>query len=158
MDSGDDLGEPGNSTTLTNSPILDERLTLGYRYAGRRASLGVDASYSDQTREGGSDRDEPILELNESTYKTISLSMGYPLASNLSLSGRVSWQEQEPKGERSQIVSSSETWRFNLVATRTLSQNISILLDYQYTDRQSDSAINAFQENRITLSARIKLL
>jgi uncharacterized protein (PEP-CTERM system associated) len=158
LDNGDDLGEPGNLTSLTNSPILDERLTLGYRYAGRRVSIGVDASYSDQTREGGSDRDEPTLELRESTFKDISLLLGYNLLSNLSLSGRVSWGEQEPKGDTSQLVSSSETWRVNFGATHSLSQNISLSLDYQYTDRQSDSSLNAYQENRITLSARINLL
>jgi hypothetical protein len=158
LDSGGDFGQPGNSTSLSNSPILDERLTLAYSYSGRRTSLGIRGSYSDQTREGGGDINGPTLELTESTFKTVSFSLGHPLASNFSLSGGLTWSEQEPKGERSQLVSSSETWTATLGATRSLGQNMSLSLDYRYTDRQSDSALNEYQENRITLSIRINLL
>jgi hypothetical protein len=154
----DGVEQPGNPTSLSNSPILDERLTLAYAYDGRRSSVGISGSYSDQTREAGTDRNEPVLDLNEATYKNLSLSLRRSLSNKLSLSGRLSWYEQEPKGESSQIAQSSETWRATLGARHSLGQNTSLSLDYEYTDRQSDNAFNEYQENRITLSVRINLL
>ena len=74
------------------------------------------------------------------------------------MSGGVSWNEQEPNGESSQVVRTSETWRATLGVQRPLGQNASLSLDYQYTDRQSDNAFNEYQENRITLSVRFNLL
>jgi uncharacterized protein (PEP-CTERM system associated) len=76
----------------------------------------------------------------------------------VSLSGGLSWSEQEPKGESSELITKSEEWRVTLGAQRSLGQNASLSLDYQYTDRQSDSAFNEYQENRITLSVSINLL
>ena len=154
----DGFEQPGNSTSLSNSPILDERLTLAYSYDGRRSSLNINGSYSDQTREGGGDLNDPTLELEESTFKNLSVRLSRPLPKKISLSGTVAWSEQEPKGERGELVQSSETWTFNLRAARPLSNNINLSLDYQFTDRQSDSAINEYQENRITLAVRFNLL
>jgi hypothetical protein len=158
QNSGGDFGQAGNSTNLSNSPILDERFTLAYSFAGRRSSLSINASYSDQTQEEGGDLNAPTLALSESTFKNVSLSISRPLSRKVSLSGGVGWQEQEPNGESSELINKSETWTATLRAQRPLGQNANLSLDYQYTDRQSDSTFNQYQENRITLSVTINLL
>jgi hypothetical protein len=157
--SGDDFAPIGDPTSLSNSPILDERFTMDYSYDGRRTSLRVAASYSDQTREdvgqdiiGGEDQI-----FRESTYKDISVSLSRSLSRSFSVSGSLRWSEDEPKDERSDFIQQSESWQANLGAQRQLSTNTSVSLDYQYTDRQSDSAFNEYQENRFTLTLRIDL-
>jgi hypothetical protein len=147
-------GGGGNSTTLSNSPTLDKRFTLGYTYGGRRTNLGVSASYSDQTRANA----EQLTGLEESTFTDISLSASRGLSRQLSISAGVSWSEDKPKGSDTEFLDTAETWRATLGVRRPLGQNTSLSLDYQYTDRQSDSAFNEYQENRITLTVRFNLL
>ncbi len=156
LDSGGEFDEFGNPTSLSNSPILDERFTLAYAYDGRRTSLRINGSYSDQTREG--DSTESALVVDESTFKRVSVSLSRPLSRKLSLSGSVNWSEQEPKRSVSELDSNSETWTFTLQANRPLNNNINLSLDYQYTDRQSDNAFDQYQENRITLSVNFNLI
>ena len=152
------IDDPLNDTTLSNSPILDERLTVLYAFNGRRMNIGVNGSYSDQTRERGGDLSQQELDLSESTFKQVSVSVGHPLAKSMSLSTRLSWSEQEPKGERSQSVASSETWALTVGASRPLNDRTNVSINYKYTDRQSDSSLNEYQENRITLNVRFNLL
>lgn len=147
--------DPLTSTSLSNSPILDERLTLIYSFTGRRTTIGVNGSYSDQTREDGGGQSIDGLDLSESRYKQVSLSVTRPLA-KMSLYGRLGWSEQEPKGDSVQSVQSAETWTFSASATRPLNNRLNLTLNYRYTDRQSDSPLNEYQENRVTLTARFK--
>ncbi len=139
----------GNVSTLTNSPILDKRLTLSYGFQGRRFSLGLQGSSSDQTREAdGSD----------STFRSASLSLGYRLGRHLSTSANVGWDEQDPKSGRTQFAQKSETWRAGVGVSKQLSTGVDLSLDYRYTDRSSDQVLDEYRENSVTLTLRIKLL
>ena len=152
------IDDPLNDTTLSNSPILDERLTVLYAFTGRRMNIGVSGSYSDQTRERGGDLSQEELDLSESTFKQVSVSVGYPMARNVSLSTSLSWNQQEPKGDGTRSVAKSDTWTFKVGASRPLNDRMKVSLNYQYTDRQSDIALNEYQENRIILNVSFNLL
>jgi len=145
---GDGTLPGGNQVPLSTSPILDERFTLVYAYNWRRTTLKLDASHSDQTRSQDG---------RNSTFKRFSLSLNRSLSSQLSVNGRLSWDEQQPLGERSDFIVDSETWRFLLGIQRTLNSNTNLSLDYLFTDRQSDRVNNEYTENRITLTIRFKV-
>jgi hypothetical protein len=139
-----------DSSTLSNSPILDERFTLGYAYQGLRSRLGLEASHSDQTREDNG---------GDSTFKRASLSLSRSMSRQLTIAGRLSWTEQEPKSlsDISNFVNATETWRFILDGTRQLNQDVSLALQYRYTDQQADNELNQYKENRVTLTLRFEL-
>lgn len=142
------VGEPGQPTTIATSPILDERFTLGYSYDGRRSSLNIAASHSDQTRtEDG----------RNSVFKHISLNLNRSLSQKLSVTGGLSWNETEPFEENSEFISHSETWQAFLTASRPLSSNSNLTVRYQYTDRQSEFALNEYTENRISVTIYFSL-
>lgn len=148
--------DPG-LTTITNSPILDERYTLGYSYQGLRTGFGVSAFQSEQTKEGGSSQ----TGFTESTYRGVTVSANRSLSQQTSLNASVNWNEQEPKtsaGEvGSNVFDNSETWAGLLGISRQLTQRSNLGLSYRYTDRQSDNDINSYTENRITLNFRVDL-
>jgi hypothetical protein len=154
----------GNATTLTNSPILDERFTLGYAYQWRRSGLAINASISDQTRQDGQDITAEDLTFEESTFTDVSLSLNHSLSQQLSISGGVGWDKREPKNSSSgSIVDDSETWRADFGVRRTLGQNTTLSFEYRYTDRQSNNQVqpgnlfNEYTENRFILTLSIAL-
>ncbi len=96
-----EFGPPGElnpgQTTLSNSPILDERFTLGYSFQGRRTSFGLNAFQSDQTKEDQS-QGNVLTDFNETQYRGVSATASRSLSRVLSLSSGLSWSEQQPKG------------------------------------------------------------
>ncbi|MBN7797453.1 TIGR03016 family PEP-CTERM system-associated outer membrane protein [Parahaliea mediterranea] len=150
-DSIPDLGtvqEPGGApTTITNSPILNERLRFVYTYRARRTSVTVNASHSDQTRA------EDGL---EDTFIDAGVRLERELSRRLSLFTRVSWYVREPDQRRA-IVRDSETGRFSLGARAQFGINTSATLTYQYTDRSSDIPNDEYQENRVILRFNYQL-
>jgi len=142
------VGEPGQPTTIATSPILDERFSLGYRYTGRRSGLSIIASHSDQTRtEDG----------RNAIYKRVSIGLNRSLSQKLSVTVGLNWDETEPFEDNSEFVSQSETWRAFLSAQRRLGSNTNLTVRYQYTDRQSELALNEYTENRITVTINFSL-
>jgi len=141
-----------SSTTLSNSPILDKRFTLGYSYQGRVTRFNVTADQSDQTRADN---------LSEYKFRGVSVSVNRSLSRQLSITGRASWDEQDPKGSNNSVGSGfraqSENWRTGVSLRRQLRQNINLSLDYDYTKRTSDRGFNEYQENRITLTFEIRV-
>jgi hypothetical protein len=147
--------DPG-VTSLSNSPILDERFTLGYSWQGLRTSIGVSAFQSEQTKRGGS---APTF--TDSTYTGVAVSANRDLSRQTSLRAGVNWNEQDPKNSNgnveNQVINNSETWSGSLGINRQLSQRTNLGLNYVYTDRQSDGEFNTYTENRITLDLRVDL-
>lgn len=146
--------EPG-VTTLSESPILDKRYTLGYSWRGQRTGFGASAFQSEQTELGSS-----TTTFTQSDFRGISLSASRSLSENTSLNLGGGWSEQEPKGNddgAGGIIRSSETWTGSAGFSRQLGQRTNLNMIYRYTDRQSDSDINSYQENRVTLELRIDL-
>lgn len=140
--------EPGGApTTITNSPILDERLRFVYTYRPRRTSLTFNASHSEQTRAEDGLKD---------TFIYAGLALERELSRRLSLFSRLSWRIREPDQRRA-VVRDSETGRFSFGARALFGVNTSVSLAYQYTDRSSDIPNDEYQENRVTLRINYQL-
>ncbi|MGB1139711.1 MAG: TIGR03016 family PEP-CTERM system-associated outer membrane protein [Halioglobus sp.] len=155
---GVDDGLGGQPTSLTDSPILDERVTLGYRFTGRRFNFGVTGNYSDQTREGSNGFVGSEFDIDEARYTGVLVNADRSLAQNLTARVAMGWREEEPKGEGSNFIAESETWRVGLGLDRDFTDRFTASVQYDYIDRQSDISLDEYQENRITFSVRIDLL
>lgn len=146
-------GVPVNSSIYSNGPILDERATLGYTYSGRRATTEVFGSYSEQTRaEDGA----------EGIFKDLTVSFSPKISQTYTVTGSITWDEDDPLGYRGlpntlQDFSKSETWYYMVQASRPLNNRMSLSLNYQFTDRQADSSLNEYQENRVIATLSISL-
>ena len=143
-------------TTLSESPILDERFTLGYSWQGRRTGFGVSAFQSDQTEQGGT-----TTTFTKSNFKGVSISANRDLSQHTSLNAGLNWNEDEPEESDGNIdnrfLQSSEEWNASLGVNRQLGTRTNLGLNYLYTDRQSDNDFDAYTENRVTLDLRIDL-
>jgi hypothetical protein len=151
-----DLGQPPGlnpgETSLTDSPILDERFTLGYTYRGLRSRFGLSAFQSDQTSLG----DSLFENFNETSFQGISATVSRDLARQMSVSAGANWNEQKPKNNiGTGLLAKSETWTGTLGLSKQLGQKTSMGVDYQYTDRSSDSDFNNYTENRITVNLTV---
>ncbi len=146
--SGQPLALGDTPTTVSNSPILDERFTLSYAFQGRRSGLQISASHSDQTRtEDGRD----------STFSNVSISGDRALAQNLNVFTSVSYGEQVGDVLGGQQIADSQTYRFSFGFNRSFNQNINAILRYDWTDRQSEILGDAYRENRLTLNFRFAI-
>jgi len=147
------IGPGANSSLYTSSPILDERGTLGYTYTGRRATTDIYGSYSEQTR--ADDGAQGI-------FKNLTISFSPNISQHYTVTGAITWDEDDPLGYRGipqnvQDFGKSETWYYTLQVARPLNERLSLSVDYQYTDRQSDSSLNEYQENRVIATLNISL-
>ena len=82
-------------TTLSESPILDERFTLGYSWQGRRTGFGVSAFQSDQTKEDLSEG-TVLTDFNETQYRGVSATPIAASRATFLISG-LNWSEDEPE-------------------------------------------------------------
>jgi uncharacterized protein (PEP-CTERM system associated) len=150
---GSIVGTGANSSIYTNGPILDERGTLGYTYTGRRATTDVYGSYSQQTAaETGA----------EGVFKNLTVSFSPRISQKYSVTGSISWDEDDPLGYRGlpsniQDFGKSSAWYYTLQVGRPLNDRMSLSLNYQYTDSQSDDSFNEYQENRFIATLTIGL-
>ncbi|MFT4517670.1 MAG: hypothetical protein ACI9JM_000047 [Halioglobus sp.] len=136
-----------NSTINSRSPILDERFSLGWTLVGRRQSLNVQGSWSEQTRsEDGS----------TSQFQSVAVSYAPQLSATYSISGTIGWDSDKPRvalgASDLDIGNTSETWRANVSLSRYINRNSSVSFSYQFTDRQSSLAVGSYQENRVTMT------
>lgn len=143
----------GNFSSLdSQSPIIDERFTLGYMYSGRRANINFIGSHSDQTQE-----DNGL----KSTFDNLALTYAPLVPRPYSLSGTVGWNNSDPNSEfdvpSADLSSSYEAWTTDVTLGRTLNSRMDMSLNYRYTDQQSDSSFNEYQENRVMATLNIRL-
>lgn len=139
----------GNQASLTTSPIIDERFSLGYTYQFRRARLSLNASHSEQTRT----EDEV-----EQTFQRYSISVSRNLSRVLSLNGALRYSKNEgSSGESSFGSGDNETLSANLGVTKPINTNMDLSFNYRYTSRQADTSFNEYDENSVTLTLQIRL-
>lgn len=144
--------DPGQST-LSNSPILDERYTMSYNFQGRLTRITVSAFQSDQTRADNN---------FDTSFRGASVSSQRSLSRQTSLTASLRWNEEDPRRSGEGILDSTETWRASAGMQHQLSENLNLGLNYQFTDRSANGDIpsrgfNEYTENRITLSLRVDL-
>ena len=145
-------GYENNNALYSNSPILDERFALGWSYAGRRARLNVNGSYSQQTRaEDGFKGD----------FKNLAVYYSPQISQRYTLTGILAWDQNDPRSRfgSSDFVAddSFTTWRMTLQVGRPLNSRVNIRGSYTFTDSQTDNSFGGYQENRFTVFLNIRL-
>lgn len=139
----------GTPTTISNSPILDERFSLSYQFQGRRTSVNLNTSLSEQTRAQDGYTDN---------FYDVTLSAQRALSRNLSLNSSINWSERQAdenrEGAEGFFARDSDTWRASLGIQQTLTSNTSLSYDYRYTQRNSEISLDEYEENRFTLTFR----
>jgi uncharacterized protein (PEP-CTERM system associated) len=149
VNNGEQFDLAPNSTTLTNAPILDERFQLVYGFTGRRSSFTISGSHSKQTR--AEDR-------RKTNFTYVSASFSRNLSRSFSVYTRLGWSEQDPEDTSpSEFTAQSDQIDAAFGLNRSLGPNTNAVLEYRYTDRNSDSDFNNYVENRITFSIRFDL-
>jgi uncharacterized protein (PEP-CTERM system associated) len=143
---GDPMTAFGELTFIGTSPIINERLTLRYRFSGRRTTITVAAADSRQVR---------TEDLGEATFSDLGVTFSRDLSTSLAANARLSWSETEGQGGNVGIFGqNSVTWRAGFGFSRSLGSSTTMNVGYQYTRRESDFVFNQYNENRVTLSAR----
>lgn len=135
---------PSFATTLTRSPIVEERLQAGYRLKGVRSSIGFDVSMSDQQR---------LEDNRETSFYTYTISADRKLSRNLTLNGRISYDERQADRERA-LGRDSETTRYSVGLRRALGANTDLVFDYSYIDR-TESGGRDYEENQFIVTFNI---
>ncbi|NHO64698.1 TIGR03016 family PEP-CTERM system-associated outer membrane protein [Aestuariicella hydrocarbonica] len=138
-----------NQTTLTRSPIVDERVSVSYNWTRRRTSVSLKASRSDQLR----------LEDNINTvFSNYTVGVSRKLSQKLTLNGRLSYRETDVPEEYKelgldpgQIVQNSEVYSAYIGFSRNLGVKTSVNAGYTFVDRSSELAEDEYQENRFTV-------
>jgi hypothetical protein len=146
-------GFNNNSSLRGDSPIIDERVTAGYTYSGRNATISLRGSWSEQERE-----DDGAV----SVFKNVGLTYSPVLSKRYTVSATVTWDEDEPRDPIGQpdffdSASTAETWRGILSVSRQFNNRFSLGINYTYTDRQSERGTGEYQENRLTATLGIRL-
>lgn len=153
---GDLVDGIGTNTSInSNSAILDERYTFRYSYNGRPGVLTFFGSYSEQTRaEDGAQADfgdwELALRPSLSQRYTVIGSMGYE---DIRPAGFTQFEDLNDELD----FANTERWYYRLQFIRPLNTRMNTSLEYRYTDRQSDDAINEYDENLFRATLNISL-
>lgn len=143
---GDLLGNEGLPTFIGNSPVLDERFELRYRFEARRSSATFSASDSQQQRADDGAK---------GTFRDAGVTFTRNLSSTLSVNARLRWDEREGEGGNfGGFGQNSESWLAGLGLTRQLGNDTTLTLAYQFLTQDSDFALNNYDENRITFNVR----
>lgn len=152
----DPLAVSGQPTFIGNTPIINERLSVSYRFTGQRTTIRVSASDSRQLRTEDS---------GEADFTDVGMTFTRTLSSQISIHAHLGWSEREGRGLNTEIINgnifngnsidqSSHTWRAGTGFSRRLGANTTVSFGYQFTRQASDIAVNEYDENRVTLSIR----
>lgn len=146
---GDPFIVTGEPTFIGNSPVINERLSVRYRFTARRSTITLRASDSRQLRPE---------DLSEVQFSGLGMTFTRSLAANLSGNIRVNWNEREGQGgdDSGFFGQNSESWQAGLSVSRNIGNNTTVTMGYDYRRRESDAndPFNQFTENRLTLSAQ----
>lgn len=134
-------GDPlpnGTNFNLADGLFISERLRLGYTLVGRRSTLSLLASWSQQDYEDG--RPDEVVE-------QYSVNFTRSLSPQLDFDAGITWNQQDRSGALS-----SESLTYNVGLSREIGSDGSLRFVYRHTDKDSDSLNNDYQENRLQLS------
>lgn len=140
-------------STLSNSPILDEKFTLAYSFQGKLTRISISGFQSNQTRQ-----DDEL----DTSFRGASISSTHNLSRQTLATASLRWSEQDPKRSGVGLFDSSETWRAAVGLQHQLSKSLSLGLNYEFTERSADGdfanrGFNEYTENRVALSLTINL-
>jgi hypothetical protein len=144
----DPLYFTGDLTFIGNTPIINERLSVRYRYSARRTGITISASDSRQLR---------LEDAGEADFSSLGLIVTRSLAANLTGNFRVSWNETDGRGNGAGFFGQHSEWRRAGVGVeRRLGNSTTISLGYDHINADSDDnrPFFEFEENRVTLTLR----
>ncbi|WOJ98275.1 TIGR03016 family PEP-CTERM system-associated outer membrane protein [Congregibacter brevis] len=142
---GDPIVTQGNPTFVGQTPVLNERFALNYRFSARRTTFGLLISDSQQTR--AEDGREGSF---QSAIASFTRSLGVSLGADL----RLIWRSNEngSTGGGVFVAQDLESWGVSTGLQKRLAKDTSLSLRYVYTDQTSSTDFNNFEEHRIDLS------
>lgn len=146
---GDPLPSDSDPTFIGNTPVLNERWQARYRLQGRRTTMTVAATYSQQER---------LETLTDGDFLNTNITFSRDLATNLL--GNLSFSYNERKGGAGVLSNerrNSDGWRVRLGFTRKLGNHTSLDFGYRFAKQESDYAGNNYEENRIYVTLRYGL-
>lgn len=147
---GGPLDPGGQPTFLGDSPTLNERFTASWRFTGRRTTFSLTGSDSRQERTDDGD---------EATFSSLTFVAERELGRRLTATARLGWDQREGRGENvSAFGEETRSWRGGLGLTRGLGQFTSVSLAYEYITRESDFALNDYDESRLIFTLRHEFL
>ncbi len=144
-----DFGD--NTSLLSRSPIIDERVSLGYNWQGSSASVSVNGSVSEQTRTNDGAK---------GNFKNIGVTFSPRVSSNFNLAFLVNYSDNEPRQRRVLDVlpdNSTQVWSTSVSVGKPINDRMSSSLTYQFIDRTSAQDLGDYQENRIVATLSISL-
>lgn len=145
---GDTLPSAAEPTFIGNTPVLNERWRARYRLDGRRTTMTVSGTFSQQQR---------AETLAEGDFLDLGATFSRTLASNLR--GNISLGYNKRDGDSdiddgSGFARDSRGWRAGFGVTRALGNDTSLTIGYRFAKQDSDSRGNSYEENRIYLTLR----
>lgn len=148
---GEPLPTAGDPTFIGQSPVLNERFSLTYRFTARRTSFSVRALDSQQTRaaNGGT-----------GSFQNVTATLTRTLGGSVSADLQVGWRNNEgdPNLTGSDLFAQNlEAWTAGAGLRKNLADDVILSLRYRYTDQRSDNTFNTFEENRVELGLRFSL-
>lgn len=143
---GELLPVDGTPTTITTSPMLNERASVAYTVTGRRSTLSFAVNYSDQTR---------FVDNGQNRFYSTSVTFRRQLGSLNSVVVRGNWRDYERVNVGAQQVLDAYRDQRLFVATlgvkRRLSHRMDGRITYTHTRRNGDNSTLNYAENRVTL-------
>ncbi|MEM9253846.1 MAG: TIGR03016 family PEP-CTERM system-associated outer membrane protein [Pseudomonadota bacterium] len=134
-----------NPSILSNGPILDERWAGGWSYNARGFTASLTGNHSEQTRSEDGEK---------SLFKNLDFVVTPQISPGQNISFGLFWGVDEPRGAINELPDfdtrgDSETWRYRVTWSKQLNLKVGASLAYVYTDRDGESDLNSYTENRI---------
>lgn len=128
---------------LNNDVFVDERFTGSYALKGRRTTLTLSASLSQQSNESTT---------QDSELTKLGLSLSRNMSGNVSANASLNWYQQDRTSN-----DSAETWQANIGLRVKIGQRTTMNVGYIYNKRDGDQATANYEENRATLGLNLSL-
>ena len=130
-------------TFLEAGSIIDERFESSIAVQGKRTTLTLSGSHSQQKREDNAD---------EGIFDDATVSLSRALSGKTTLTGSVTWEgDEDPDGL------TSDSMYYDLGITRKLGVKTNLSFWYTYSDRKSDRPDDDYTENRAFLNLTFEL-
>lgn len=143
---GDPLPSDGEPTFIGNTPVLNERWRARYRFEGRRTTMTLSGTYSQQQR---------AETLAEADFLNVSTTFSRTLASNLRGNLNFGYDESKNDGDVGfGFAQDRKRWRAGFGFTRSLGNNTSLNVGYRFVKQESGLSGNEYEENRIYFTLR----
>ncbi len=129
---------------INDVTLVNERFDASYTLKGKRTTLKLRADHSKQIYQDVNDSGSKLMGL--------SIALDRRLDGKTSANTDISWRRSEMSDG-----SQADTTSFKVGMARELGQKSNLRLDYRHTERDSDTAGDSYDENRVTVALDIDL-